>query len=135
MKILFVASCSPVVSDPAASAAFYVDSIGLPLDQRQGDYVYSEKIEGAKHLGLWPLREAAQACFGHDDWPSSVAVPQASIEFEVDDVAAAAQEMEGKGYRSLHATRTEPWGQTIARFLIPDGLIIGLCNTPWLHAQ
>jgi hypothetical protein len=56
-------------------------------------------------------------------------VPQASIEFEVDDVQAAAQELEARGYTLLHPTRTEPWGQTIARLQTPDGLLVGVCFT------
>jgi hypothetical protein len=35
-------------------------------------------------------------------------VPQATIEFEVQDVAAAAQELEQKGYELIHPTKTEP---------------------------
>lgn len=27
----------------------------------------------------------------------------------------------------------EPWQQTIARLLSPEGLIVGVCHTPWLH--
>jgi hypothetical protein len=33
----------------------------------------------------------------------------------------------------IHGARTEPWGQTIARLLSADGLLIGLTNTPHLH--
>lgn len=135
MKILFVASFSPISADPAASRRLYVDALGLPLDQGHGDYVFSESIGGCKHFGLWPLAEAAQACFGKDTWPSDVAVPQASLELEVDDVSAAAAELESKGHRLLHPARTEPWGQTIARLLGPEGLLVGVCHTPWLRQR
>ena len=60
-------------------------------------------------------------------------VPQATIEFEVDDVAEAAGELEAKGYRLLHGARTEPWGQTVARLLSPEGLIVGFSYTSWLR--
>jgi hypothetical protein len=33
----------------------------------------------------------------------------------------------------VHHSKTEPWGQTIARLLGPEGLLIGICHTPWLH--
>jgi len=59
--------------------------------------------------------------------------PQASIEFEVADVAAAANELEAKGYRLLHGARTEPWAQTTARLLTPDGLLVAVCYTPLFH--
>lgn len=133
MDILFVATFSPIVSDPAVSRKFYVEGLGLQFDKQVGDYVFTEKLGGAKHLGLWPLNEAAAACFGVPDWPRDVPVPQAALELEVNDVAAAAAEMQAKGHRLVHPSRLEPWGQTIARLLSPDGLLIGLCHTPWLR--
>ena len=62
-------------------------------------------------------------------------VPQASIEFDVDDVAAAAAELQAAGYELIHEARTEPWGQTIARVLDPNGLIVGLSFTPWMREE
>jgi hypothetical protein len=61
------------------------------------------------------------------------AIPQASIEFEVLDVAAAAEELEAKGYGLLHDARTEPWGQITARLLSPEGLLVAVCYTPVFH--
>jgi len=133
MKVLFVASFAPIVADPKAARRFYLDGFDLPLDQSQGDYVYGDKLEGVKHFGLWPLAECAEACFGDAAWPAHVKVPQASVEFEVEDVAAAAAELVGKGMELLHPVRTEPWGQIIARVLSPDGLVVGVCHTPWMH--
>ncbi len=60
-------------------------------------------------------------------------MPQASIEFEVADVAAAAAELEGKGYRLIHGARTEPWTQVTARLLSPEGLLVAVCYTPSFH--
>jgi len=133
MKVLFVASFAPITRNPGVSNPFYLKALGLPLDQGEGDYVFSEKLGGSKHFGLWPLREAAKACYGAEEWPAEVPVPQASLEFEVEDVAAAAGELEDAGHRLIHSVRTEPWGQTIARLLSPEGLLIGVCYTPWLH--
>jgi len=132
MKINFVAGFAPIVRDSEAAVGFYRDALGLPLEGEDGYYA-TEKLDGVKHLGLWPLEQAAQACFGADAWPADVPVPQATIEFEVDDVAEAAGELEAKGYRLLHGTRTEPWGQTVARLLSPEGLIVGFSYTPWLR--
>jgi len=58
---------------------------------------------------------------------------QATIEFEVKDVDAAVEELLASGHSLIHGTRVEPWGQTIARLLGPEGLLIGICITPWLH--
>ena len=82
------------------------------------------------------MSEAARACFGTNDWPAHRVVPQASIEFEVADVAAVeagAQELAAKGHVLLHPTREEPWGQTVARVLSPEGVIVGISFAPWMH--
>ena len=131
MRILFVSSFAPIAPDPEASRRLYVEALGLPLEGE--DYRYSERIEGVKHFGLWPLSMAAEACFGKPDWPADIPVPQASVEFEVDDVAEAAAELEAKGYRPLVSTKTESYGQTVARFLSPEGLLFGVTYTPWLR--
>lgn len=133
MEILFVAGFAPIVADPAAGIAFYRDALGLPLEAVSGDYVAVDGFGGTKHLGVWPLTDAAMSCFGSEIWPDDVEIPQATIEFEVADVAAAAGELEGAGHRLVHGARTEPWGQTVARLIGPEGLLIGLCRTPWLH--
>jgi len=133
MNIRFVSSFSPIVRDVAATHALYRDAIGVAFEGEVGDYVFTEKLEGVKHFGLWPLDQAAEACFGTPEWPAHLMTPQASIEFEVDDVAAAAAELQAAGYELVHETRTEPWGQTIARVLDPNGLIVGLSFTPWMR--
>jgi catechol 2,3-dioxygenase-like lactoylglutathione lyase family enzyme len=133
MDVLFVASVAPIVRDADASRSFYGDALGLSFEGEEGDYMFTQKLEGTKHFGLWPLSEAANACFGTTAWPSDVPVPQASIEFEVPDVAAAAAELTAKGYRLIHETRTEPWSQITARLLSPEGLLVAVCYTPSFH--
>lgn len=95
--------------------------------------MFTHKLEGTKHFGLWPLSEAARACFGVAEWPAGIPVPQASIEFEVADVAAAASELAADGYRLIHDARTEPWTQITARLLSPEGLLVAVCYTPSFH--
>ena len=137
MNVLFIASVV-IAADPAESRELFVDALGLPLEPDEGgDYFHSERIDGTKHFGVWPLAEAARACFGTDDWPTEHPIPQVSIEFEVADasaVAAAAPELERKGFHLLHGAREEPWGQTVARLLSLDGAIIGISYAPWLHS-
>ena len=137
MNIVFIASFAVVTPDPPQSRKLYVDALGLPLESSEGDdYLHSEKIGGSKHFGVWPLSQAAQACFGTTEWPSDVPVPQASVEFELESAEAlpdAVAELEGKGYEPLHPARTEPWGQTVARILSPEGVIVGLSYAPSLH--
>lgn len=136
MDIVFVAGFAPIAADPTASAAFYRDVIGVPLETVQGDYVAVDGFGGVNHFGVWPLADAARSCFGSDEWPADVSVPQATVEFEVataDEVAPALAELVDAGHEPVHETKTEPWGQTIGRVLSPEGLLVGICHTPWFH--
>ena len=137
MEIEFIASVAVVTPDAPKSRELYVDALGLPLEADQGgEYFHSERIGGSKHFGVWPLEQAAQACFGTEEWPADRPLPQVSIEFEVRDrdaVSAAAAELEAKGFRLLHGARQEPWGQTVARLLSTEGSIVGISYAPSLH--
>jgi catechol 2,3-dioxygenase-like lactoylglutathione lyase family enzyme len=136
MRIVSVASVSPIARDADAAKSLYEKALGLSFEGGEGDYVFTEQLPGVRHLGLWPLTEAAKACFGGAEWPSDIPVPQASVEFEVgsvEDVAGAAQELRASGHELLHDSRQEPWGQTITRLLSRDGLLVGICYTPWFH--
>ena len=134
MRIVFVASFSPIVTDLAAARTFYAEQLGIPFEGGDDGYAFTEQLPGVKHLGLWPLTAAADACFGTSAWPDELPRPQASLELEVDDVAAAAAELRAAGHRLLHEPRTEPWGQTVARLLSDDGLLLAVCHTPHLRA-
>lgn len=137
MKIIAVASFAPIVRDPATSQAFYGRALGLPFEGRDGPYVFTSRLDGCHHFGLWPLAMAAVSCFGTQEWPADVLVPQACLEFEVESVAAvgeAAAELEVGGHRLLRGAVEEPWGQTVARLLSPEGLLVGVSYAPALHA-
>jgi SAM-dependent methyltransferase len=47
----------------------------------------------------------------------------------------ATAELESQGYRMLVKNKTEPWGQTVSRFLAPEGLLIGITFTPALRTD
>jgi catechol 2,3-dioxygenase-like lactoylglutathione lyase family enzyme len=137
MKIEFVSSVAVITPDLPQSRRLYVDALGLPLAGQTGDgYLHSEEIPGTRHFGVWPLAQAAEACFGSERWPEELPVPQASVEFDVADVAAvqaAADELAAAGYELLHPVREEPWGQTVVRLLSPEGVIVGISFAPALH--
>jgi catechol 2,3-dioxygenase-like lactoylglutathione lyase family enzyme len=137
MNILFIASFAVIAPDPPKSRELYVDALGLQLSAGEdAEYWHSEKIAGSKHFGVWPLSQAAEACFGTPSWPEELIVPQASVEFEVEDaeaVTAAGEELERAGFELLHPARQEPWGQTVARLLSSEGLIVGVSYAPSLH--
>lgn len=135
MDVQFITSVAVITPDPVVSRRLYVDALGLPLEG--DDSLHTESIEGTKHFGIWPLTQAAQACFGTPDWPDDRPVPQASVEFEVADanaVQVAADELRDQGFELLHDARTEPWGQTVARLQSSEGSIIGLSYAPSLHS-
>jgi len=136
MQISFIAGFSPIVRDPATSQRFYRDTLGIPFEGDAGEYVFTDKLEGAKHFGLWPLADAARSCFGTEEWPADVSVPQACLEYEMaspEAVGDGAAELEAAGHRLLRRAEAEPWGQITARLLSPEGLLVGLCWTPWMH--
>ena len=99
MQVRFVASVSPIVDDLARARDFYADVIGIGFEGGDEDYAYTERLDGVKHLGLWPLSAVAEA-----------------------------------GQRLLHGPRREPWGQTVARLLSEEGLVVAVCTTPHLRA-
>jgi catechol 2,3-dioxygenase-like lactoylglutathione lyase family enzyme len=138
VNVEFLATVAVIAPDPPASRKLYVDALGLPLESHGDDYHHSEQIDGCKSFGIWPLSQAAEACFGTPQWPVARPVPQVSIEFDVVDAAAvgrAARELEQAGYELLHPPREEPWGQTVARLQSPEGAIIGISYAPVLHDQ
>ena len=136
MNIEFLATVAVIAPDPINSRNLYVEALGLPLQGEGDGYHHSEQITGCKSFGIWPLAQAAKACFGTDQWPAERPVPQVSIEFDVADATAvdpAARELEQAGYELLHGAREEPWGQTIARVQAPEGAISGISYAPVLH--
>ncbi|HEV2320619.1 MAG TPA: VOC family protein [Verrucomicrobiae bacterium] len=128
-KVLFVAGFGPIVQDAAKSQYFYKDTLGLPLE-KQGDYLHTGELKGVKHFALWPLSQAAQSCFGSKRWPREVPIPQAWLEFDVDDIEQAGKELQKRGYTLLTKARTEPWGQIVTRLLSPEGLLVAVTVTP-----
>jgi catechol 2,3-dioxygenase-like lactoylglutathione lyase family enzyme len=131
VEVRFVAGVTPIVESAADARKFYGEQLGLPVKQQEGDYSVAE-LEGVRHFGLWTLRDAALSTFGSEEWPAQLPRPQVTIEFEVDDVAAAVAELKSRGVGVLQDTKVEPWGQTTARLLSPEGILLGLTYTPWL---
>jgi catechol 2,3-dioxygenase-like lactoylglutathione lyase family enzyme len=138
MEVQSITSVAVITPDPNVSRALYIDALALPLTVEGDGYLHSESIAGCNSFGVWPLTQAAQACFGVPDWPKDRPVPQTSIEFEVanaDAVQAAADELQERGYALLHHARTEPWGQTVARLQSSEGAIIGVSYAPFMHPE
>ena len=135
LKVLFVAGFGPIVRDQKSSENFYVENLGLSFTKEEGGYMHTDKIEGVRHFALWPLAQAAQSCFGTDAWPADIPVPHSWLEFDVEDVAAASEELKRKGCKLLVSARKEPWGQTVTRLLSPEGILVGVTFTPALRKE
>ena len=133
MNVLFIAGFGPVTADVEESRRLYEEALGIAFKKEEGDYRHTEELKGANTFAVWPLEQAAESCFGKSEWPADVPRPQAWLEFDVDDVEAAARELEDRGYRLLVRNRTEPWGQVVTRLISPEGLLVGVTLTPWMR--
>jgi catechol 2,3-dioxygenase-like lactoylglutathione lyase family enzyme len=138
VKIRFVAGFGPIVRDVAASRAFWGGGLGIQLKEAAPDYWTNDDLDGVKAFGLWPLSQAAESTFGKNEWPKDLPTPQAWMELDVESpeaVTSAVAELEKAGHRLLRGVHEEPWGQTTSRLLSPEGLLIGVTYTPWMHKE
>jgi glyoxalase/bleomycin resistance protein/dioxygenase superfamily protein len=135
VKILFIAGFGPVIRDTEESGKLYRKALGIPFKEEADGYFHTEAVPGAKSFAMWPLSQAAQSCFGRDSWPRDVPVPQAWLEFDVDNVEGATAALESRGYRMLVKNKKEPWGQIVSRFISPEGLLVGVTFTPALREE
>ncbi|GGG62267.1 glyoxalase [Kocuria dechangensis] len=136
MEISFVSGFGPITASSADSMAFWSGALGIHLDQPKPGYFHTEQLAGVRAFAVWPLEQAAESTFGTRRWPDDLPVPQAWIEFDVAGpaaVAAAAEELRRAGHRVLKDAGEEPWGQTTARVLSPEGLLTAIAYTPWMH--
>jgi catechol 2,3-dioxygenase-like lactoylglutathione lyase family enzyme len=133
IEILFIAGFGPIVPDRARSKALYGEALGIPFKEESDGYLHTESLQGAKTFALWPLSQAAHSCFGTESWPADLPPPQAWLEFDVEDVEQATAALEQQGYRMLLKNKREPWGQTVSRFLSPEGLLLGIAFTPFFR--
>jgi hypothetical protein len=134
-RILFIAGFGPIVRDGGESAKLYGKTLGISFKEEDSGYFHTEALKGANTFALWPLSHAAQSCFGRDSWPNDVPVPQAWLEFDVDDVEKVTAHLESRGCRMLVKNKEEPWGQTVSRFLSPEGLLVGITFTPSMRKE
>jgi len=135
IKVLFIAGFGPIVRDATASRRLYGQILGIRFTEEKDGYLHTEALKGAKTFALWPLWQAAQSCFGKDSWPDEIPAPQAWLEFDVESVEEATAELESQGYAMLVKNKTEPWGQTVSRFLTPEGLLVGITFTPEMRGE
>jgi catechol 2,3-dioxygenase-like lactoylglutathione lyase family enzyme len=128
--IRHVAGVGEIVEDVAAAVAFYRDVLGLEVEY-DGDGAYAEvKVAGIAHYGLWGRRAAAESILGDASLADRVPLGFA-MGFEVDSVEDAATTTGERGLPLIQSPKTEPWGQVVARFILPSGLVGEFAETPW----
>src|SRR5581483_11666951 len=110
-KVLFIAGFGPIVSGAPDSRKLYGEILGIGFKEESDGYLHTEALEGARSFALWPLAQAAQSCFGRDEWPHDIPAPQAWLEFDVESVELATAALESQGFRMLVKNKKEPWGQ------------------------
>jgi hypothetical protein len=132
---LFIAGFGPIVPEATASRRLYNQTLGIAFKEENDGYLHTEALKGAKTFALWPLSQAAQSCFGKDGWPRDIPPPQAWLEFDVENVEKANEELESQGHRMLVKNKKEPWGQTVSRFISPEGLLVGITFTPSMREE
>jgi len=130
IKVEFILGFGPIVRETATSRKLYGDALGISFTEESDEYLHTEALQGANTFALWPLSQAAHSCFGSDSWPEDIPVPHAWLEFDVESVKEATEDLESRGYRILVKNKKEPWGQTVTRFLSPEGLLVGVTFTP-----
>jgi catechol 2,3-dioxygenase-like lactoylglutathione lyase family enzyme len=128
--IRHLAGFGEVVDDVDATVAFYRDVLGLEVEHEEGSPYAEVKLPGIPHFGLWGRAHAAEVIFG--DASAADRLPIGPLlGFEVDDVVESAAAVEAAGGTVIQQPTEQPWGQKVSRFLMPDGRIAEISETPW----
>ena len=128
--IRHLASLAEIVEDVNRAVAFYRDTLGLQVKEQHGDDYAVIDVPGVLHFGVWNRAHAAESTFGSRDQAARIPLGF-SIEFEVDNIQAAAKEIEQSGCTISQQPREEPWGQKTCRMISLGGALLGLAETPW----
>lgn len=136
MDFEFVGGFGPIAADMDATHAFWAKALSIPLHEDTPGYFHTFDLPGTKAFALWSLSDAAEATFGTPAWPAEWPVPQAWIEFEVasaEAVGQTADQLRESGQALLQDAHEDSWGQTTARLLSPEGLLVGISYFPTFH--
>jgi len=107
------------VSDLEKAAKFYEETLGLEKKYEYSSYVGFEG--GGVEIGLIPRPKEEQRV-------SSISP---SVEFLVDDVDRAYNELKRKGVKFINELHDEAWGGRLAAFRDPDGNILEIAQINW----
>jgi catechol 2,3-dioxygenase-like lactoylglutathione lyase family enzyme len=125
-----LAGVAEIVEDVNAALAFYRDTLGFQVKDQMGDDYAVVVVPGILHFGIWNRAHAALATFGTRDAADRIPLGF-TLEFEVDDVDTAAQQVAVAGLDVVQPPHMEPWGQKTTRAFAPSGALLGFAETPW----
>ena len=128
--IRHISAIAEVVDDVDAAVEFYRDLLGLTVEHNPGGQYATVEISGALHFSIWSRSAAAEATFGDVDAADRIPLGF-SVEFEVDSVNDATDSVGDRGWQIVQPPKTESWGQTTSRFMLPSGMLGGFSETPW----
>lgn len=111
-----------LVNDFEKSLAFYCDTLGLAVNNKEGKFV-DFKLEGTS-LALFE-KEAAISMFPKEHMGTGGGIV---LGFQVDDVNKTCEELKSKGVEIFEGPKKIEWGQTVAYFKDPDGNIWEISN-------
>lgn len=100
MRLLFMAGFGPIPDDLSSSRKLYSKDLEIEFNEYEGGYMDAQGLDGSKAFAIWPLSLASEDCFGTKVWPEEMPKPQAWLEFEVEDVQQASEEMRRRGIGS-----------------------------------
>ena len=128
--IRHISAIAEVVDDVDAAVEFYRDVLGLIVEHQPGGGYATVEIPGALHFSIWSRSAAAEATVG--DKVAIDRIPLGfSVEFEVDSVEDATDAISERGWQVVQPPKTESWGQSTSRFMLPSGMLGGFSETPW----
>ncbi|MEM3458074.1 MAG: VOC family protein [Candidatus Bathyarchaeia archaeon] len=107
------------VSDLKKAAKFYEEILGLEKKYEYSSYVGFEC--GGVEIGLIPKLTEGE----------KVSLLSPSVEFLVDDVSKACEELKKKGVKFTKELHDEPWGGRQATFTDPDGNVLEIAQINW----
>jgi len=134
IKVLFIAGFGPIVRD-AASNKLYPGEPRHPFqrrDRRLFAYRGAARSQDVRPVAAF---SGGAVLFQQGFLAWQHPYPSSWLEFDVDSVEKATAELESQGYRMLVKIKKEPWGQTVSRFLGPEGLLVGITFTPVMRQE
>jgi predicted enzyme related to lactoylglutathione lyase len=113
------------VSDLARAGSFYDAAFGWPRTVDAPAYI-EMALPGGQRLGLYERRS-----FGRNTGAVPFAAPAGALApcelyLHVDDLEAAIERLERAGARPLSARARRDWGDEVAYFADPDGIVIAV---------